>query len=45
MDKKAIKGKSMNRYQVLRQRQQEEFNALPLGFAFSQQQFDEMRRK
>ena len=32
----------MNRYAELRQRQQEEFNALPLGFAFSQKQFDEM---
>lgn len=32
----------MNRYAELRHRQQEEFNALPLGFAFSQKQFDEM---
>ena len=32
----------MNAYKVLRDRQQEEFNALPLGFAFSQKQFDEM---
>ena len=32
----------MNRYAELRQRQQQEFNALPLGFAFSQKQFDEM---
>ena len=32
----------MNRYAQLRQRQQEEFNALPLGFAFGRKQFDEM---
>lgn len=32
----------MNRYAEMRQRQQEEFNALPLGFAFSQKQFNEM---
>ena len=32
----------MNKYAELRQRQQEEFNALPLGFAFSQKQFNEM---
>ena len=35
---------NMNGYVELRQRQQEEFNALPLGFAFSQKQFDEMMR-
>lgn len=34
----------MNRYAELRHRQQEEFNALPLGFAFSNKQFDEMMR-
>lgn len=34
----------MNRYMELRQRQQEEFNALPLGFAFGQKQFDEMMK-
>ena len=34
----------MNKYAELRQRQQEEFNELPLGFAFSQKQFDEMMR-
>lgn len=34
----------MNRYAELRNRQQEEFNALPLGFAFGQKQFDEMMR-
>ena len=34
----------MNKYSELRQKQQEEFNALPLGFAFSQKQFDEMMR-
>ena len=32
----------MNRYEEMRQRQQEEFNALPLGFAFCQRQFNEM---
>ena len=32
----------MNKYAELRQRQQAEFNALPLGFAFSRKQFDEM---
>ena len=31
-----------NRYEQLRNRQQEEFNALPLGFAFSDKQFNEM---
>ena len=34
----------MNRYAELRNRKQEEFNALPLGFAFGQKQFDEMMR-
>ena len=34
----------MNRYAKLKQRQQEEFNRLPLGFAFSNKQFDEMMR-
>ena len=34
----------MNRSAELRNRQQEEFNALPLGFAFGQKQFDEMMR-
>lgn len=32
----------MNRYEQLRNKQQEEFNALPLGFAFSDKQFNEM---
>lgn len=32
----------MNRYEELRNRQQEEFNALPLGFAFNDKQFHEM---
>ena len=32
----------MNKYAELRNRQQKEFDALPLGFAFSQKQFDEM---
>ena len=35
----------MNKYSELRQRQQQEFNALPLGFAFSQKQFDEMMQE
>lgn len=34
----------MNEYQKMRNRQQQEFNALPLGFAFTQKQFDEMMR-
>ena len=32
----------MNKYSELRQRQQEEVNALPIGFAFSDKQFREM---
>ena len=32
----------MNQYQKLRDRQQQEFNALPLGFAFSDKQFREV---
>lgn len=32
----------MNAYAKLKARQQQEFNALPLGFAFSNQQFKEM---
>lgn len=35
----------MNRYREMRNRQQEEFNALPLGFAFGQKQFNEMMEK
>lgn len=35
----------MNRYTAMRNRQQEEFNALPLGFAFSQKQFYEMMKE
>ena len=34
----------MNKYKELRDRQQAEVNALPLGFAFSNKQFDEMMR-
>jgi hypothetical protein len=34
----------MNRYAELRHRQQKEFDALPLGFAFGRKQFDEMMR-
>jgi len=34
----------MNPYTTLRQRQQEEIDNLPIGFAFSQQQFDQMMR-
>ncbi len=32
----------MNKYKELRDRQQKEVNALPLGFAFSNRQFEEM---
>lgn len=35
----------MNRYRELRARQQAEFNALPLDWAFNQKQFDEMMLK
>ncbi len=35
----------MNKYAELRNRQQEEFNALPLGFAFGDKQFEEMMKK
>lgn len=34
-----------NRYAELRQRQQEEFNKLPLGFAFSDKKFNEMMKE
>lgn len=34
----------MNRYAELKQRQQKEINALPLGFAYSNQQFSEMMK-
>lgn len=34
----------MNKYAEMRQRQQEEFNALPLGFAFNMRQFNEMMK-
>ena len=34
----------MNKYAELRQRQQQETNALPLGFAFGNWQFEEMMR-
>ena len=41
-----MKGDSaMNKYAELRQRQQEEFDALPLGFAFSRKQFCEMMQE
>ena len=33
-----------NRYTELRQRQRQEVNALPIGFAFSDRQFEEMMR-
>lgn len=35
----------MNRYAELRKRQQEEFNKLPLGFAFDNKQFKEMMER
>ena len=34
----------MNPYVEMRQRHQEEFNALPLGFAFNNKQFEDMMR-
>ena len=34
----------MNRYAEMRKRQQQEANALPIGFAFSEKQFDEMMK-
>lgn len=34
----------MNKYMELRSRQQKEVNALPLGFAFNESQFDEMMK-
>ena len=35
----------METYKELRERQQKEVDALPLGFAFSDQQFEEMKKK
>lgn len=35
----------MESYREMRERQQREFNKLPLGFAFSDEQFNEMMRK
>lgn len=35
----------MNAYAELKERQQQEFNALPLGFAFNDKQFTEMMTK
>lgn len=35
----------MNAYQQLKDRQQKEFNAFPLGASFSNQQFEEMMQK
>ncbi len=35
----------MNRYAELRKRQQDEFNAVPLGFAFGDEQFENMMKK
>ena len=34
-----------NQYEILKNRQQKEFNAFPMGAAFSQQQFAEMMAK
>ena len=34
-----------NSYRELRERQQQEMNAMPLGFAFSNKQFEEMMQK
>lgn len=35
----------MNKYAELRKRQQDEFNAVPLGFAFGNKQFEEMMKR
>ena len=35
----------MSTYQEMRLRQQQEFNALPLGFAVNKEQFEEIDRK
>lgn len=35
----------MNRYQALSEKHQREFNKLPLGFAYSDKQFNEMMLK
>ena len=37
-------GQTMNRYMTMRERQQQKVNALPLGFAFGNRQFEEMMR-
>ena len=47
---KTLQGKEnmeeqMETYQELRTRQQKEVDALPLGFAFSEKQFEEMKAK
>ena len=42
---KEIMEEQMETYQELRTRQQKEVDALPLGFAFSEKQFEEMKAK
>ena len=42
---KEIMEEQMETYQELRTRQQNEVDALPLGFAFSEKQFEEMKAK
>ena len=37
-------GESINQYRVMRDRQQKEVNALPMRFAFSQEQFHEIMK-
>ena len=38
------KEQTMNQYEELHQKQRQEVNSLPLGFAFSDQQFNDMMR-
>ena len=35
----------MNRYAVLRRKQEQEIHALPIGFAFGDKQFEELMRR
>ena len=42
---KEIMEEQMETYQELKTRQQKEVDALPLGFAFSEKQFEEMKAK
>ena len=38
-------GEFINQYQIIRDRQQQEVNNLPMGFAFSQEQFHEVMKE